>query len=520
MIQNASKALSWLETHPNCLKGICRGIERETLRIRPDGLLATTKHPGTFGSPLTHQWITTDFAEALLEFITPVHNDIDHLLAFLRDIHRYVSNELGEELMWPMSMPCKVHPDQEIQLAQYGSSYIGQMKTNYRQGLKNRYGSLIQIISGIHYNFSLPLSFWQEWAGIYNSYDGKETISEGYLQIIRNYYRFGWVIPYLFGASPAFCQSFMNGRESKLPFELSKHGMLSLPYATSLRLSDLGYINRSNSILEINFNNLSEYISSLKTAIKTPSKEFVAIGLKDKKGNWLQLNTNILQIEDELYIPIRPKRITLPGESQSDALQRGGIEYIEIRSLDINPFSPIGIESEQIRFLDMFLIWCAIVDSPAINNIELSYARRNWNLIITEGRKLKQTINVNYKKPPYLISEIGDILFHDLNRIAKTLDSLSEHSHYQNVCYNLKEFFKNPDLTYSARFLQKLKVQGLEGTGLSLASKYRTQLSQEKLEVINIQQFNNEAKRSITCQKKMEIEDKTQEKNTYNINDT
>ncbi|VFP83219.1 glutamate--cysteine ligase [Candidatus Erwinia haradaeae] len=517
MIPNASDALIWLESHPHCLKGIGRGIERETLRIRPDGFLATTTHPRSFGSPLTHQWITTDFAEALLEFITPVDDNIDHLLVFLRDIHRYVSSQLGEELMWPMSMPCKVHPDQPIQLAQYGSSSIGQMKTHYRQGLKNRYGALIQMIAGVHYNFSLPFSFWKERTGIYNSQDGKEAISAGYLQIIRNYYRFGWVIPYLFGASPAICSSFMNGRESTLPFEHSEHGMLSLPYATSLRLSDLGYVNPSDHNLNITFNNLSEYIASLQIAIQTPSEKFIAMGVQDDQGNCLQLNTNILQIEDELYIPIRPKRMTLSGESQLDALQRRGVEYIEVRSLDINPFSPIGISSEQICFLDMFLIWCAIADSPTIDSIELACTHKNWNLIITEGRKFGQTINMEDGQTKYPVSDIGHHLLHDLNRIAKTLDSLSEKPRYQNVCQRLKASFNNPNLTYSARLLHTLKSHGLERTGLALAAKYRTQLSQEELEIVDKNQFTNEARRSKIRQKQIELRDQHRRTNLYNV---
>lgn len=357
MIPDVSQALSWLEAHPDALNGIGRGIERETLRVRPDGYLATTAHPTSLGAALTHKWITTDFAEALLEFITPVDRDIDRLLAFLRDIHRHTARELGEERMWPMSMPCRVERDGDIELAQYGSSNIGQMKTLYRQGLKNRYGALMQVISGVHYNFSLPLSFWQAWAGVNDAESGKEAISAGYLRLIRNYYRFGWVIPYLFGASPAICSSFLQGKESKLPFEHGDNGMLSLPYATSLRLSDLGYTNKSQSSLGIAFNNLPDYISGLKAAIKTPSEEFAAMGVKDKNGDWLQLNTNVLQIENELYAPIRPKRVTRSGEAPSDALQRGGIEYIEVRSLDINPFSPIGVDADQVRFLDLFLIW-------------------------------------------------------------------------------------------------------------------------------------------------------------------
>lgn len=200
--------------------------------------MATTGHPEKLGAALTHHWITTDFAEALLEFITPVDDNIDHLLTFLRDIHRYVARNIGDERMWPLSMPCFIEAEQDIELAQFGSSNIGRMKTLYREGLKNRYGALMQTISGVHYNFSLPLEFWQARAGVQDAESGKEQISAGYFRLIRNYYRFGWVIPYLFGASPAICSSFLKGRETNLPFERTEQGMCYLPYATSLRLSD------------------------------------------------------------------------------------------------------------------------------------------------------------------------------------------------------------------------------------------------------------------------------------------
>ncbi|PVY73785.1 glutamate-cysteine ligase [Pectobacterium versatile] len=241
MIPDISEALSWLEKHPLAVKGIQRGIERETLRVTANGHLATTGHPEILGSALAHPWITTDFAEALLEFITPVDKDVDHLLTFLRDIHRHVSRNLGDERMWPLSMPCFIDSEQNIELAQYGSSNVGRFKTLYREGLKNRYGALMQTISGVHYNFSLPLSFWQAREGVADAESGKKAISAGYFRLIRNYYRFGWVIPYLFGASPAICSSFLKGRETALPFERTDKGMLYLPYATSLRLSDLGY---------------------------------------------------------------------------------------------------------------------------------------------------------------------------------------------------------------------------------------------------------------------------------------
>jgi len=165
LIPDVSQALAWLEKHPQALKGIQRGLERETLRVNADGTLATTGHPEALGSALTHKWITTDFAEALLEFITPVDGDIEHMLTFMRDLHRYTARNMCDERMWPLSMPCYIAEGQDIELAQYGTSNTGRFKTLYREGLKNRYGALMQTISGVHYNFSLPMAFWQAKCG-------------------------------------------------------------------------------------------------------------------------------------------------------------------------------------------------------------------------------------------------------------------------------------------------------------------------------------------------------------------
>ncbi|RWR01636.1 glutamate--cysteine ligase [[Pantoea] beijingensis] len=507
MIPDVSQALSWLEAHPNALNGISRGIERETLRVKPDGLLATTGHPDSLGSALTHKWITTDFAETLLEFITPVEQDIDRLLALLRDVHRHVSRDLGEERMWPFSMPCFIGAGDEIELAQYGSSNIGRMKTLYRQGLKHRYGALMQTISGVHYNFSLPLSFWQEWAGVKDMESGKAEISEGYLRLIRNYYRFGWIIPYLFGASPAICSSFLQGKESSLPFERSEKGMLYLPYATSLRLSDLGYTNKSQNNLGITFNDLPTYVDALKRAIKTPSKEYAEIGVKDRDGQYLQLNANVLQIENELYAPIRPKRVTASGEAPSDALLRGGIEYIEVRSLDINPFSPIGIDAQQVRFLDLFLIWCTLAEAPEMSSAELLCTRKNWNRVILEGRKPGQTIGIGCEDTQKPLVDVGNALFRDLKRVAETLDSNHGDRQYQDVCEQLVASFDDPELTYSARILHAMKENGMGGTGLALAEQYRHSMAEEALEVLSEEQFEKEAIRSRMAQQEIEASD-------------
>ncbi|EKS7794951.1 glutamate--cysteine ligase [Edwardsiella piscicida] len=505
MIPDVSQALSWLESHPHALDGIRRGIERETLRVTPDGHLAATPHPAVLGKALTHPWITTDFAESLLEFITPVDGSIDHMLDFLSDIHRYVARHLGDERMWPLSMPCFIGSEQDITLAQYGSSNLGRFKTLYREGLKNRYGALMQTISGVHYNFSLPLSFWQARAGVQDADSGKAAISDGYFRLIRNYYRFGWVIPYLFGASPAICGSFLNGRESALPFE-RRGGTLFLPYATSLRLSDLGYTNKSQSNLGITFNHLDQYVEGLKRAIHTPSAEFARLGVEED-GRYRQLNANILQIENELYAPIRPKRVTRDGESPSDALLRGGVEYIEVRSLDINPFTPIGVDADQARFLDLFLIWCVLADAPEMSSDELLCTRQNWNRVILEGRKPGQTIGIGCHDARQPLAYVGQSLFADLHRVAEVLDGINGDARYQQVCARLVAAFEDVSLTYSARVMAQMGERGIGSYGLALAQRYRDRLCSEPLTLLDEATLTAQAQSSVTRQAALESQD-------------
>lgn len=491
-----SEALSWLEKHYTILQGIVRGIERETLRIDTYGKLVATPFPSSIGSPLTHPWITTDFAEPMLEFITPANASIDYTLTFLRDLHRYTSGQIGDELMWPLSMPCFVNKEEDILLAQYGNSNEGRLKTVYRQGLKNRYGAMMQTISGVHYNFSLPLAFWQTRDGVKNAEEGKDTISEGYFRLIRNYYRFGWVIPFLFGASPSMCSSFIKDPEKLQTFLDLTENKGYLPYATSLRLSDLGYTNDAQRSLGITFNRLDTYVAGIKRATKTKSEKFSQLGIK-QNGVYQQLNDNILQIENEFYAPIRPKRVTHANETPTDALLRGGIEYIEVRSLDVNPFSPIGITEEQVRFIDLFLIWCALAEAPEMSAAELECLKRNWNRVVMEGRKPNQVIGFgcdSYFEP---LSKVGHALFNDLLRVADVLDRNNHNHAYREVCLRLNSFFDEPELTLSGRTLQAIKELGTEGFGLALAKQYKQHLLSEPLQLLTTMDFNKQRSRSL-----------------------
>lgn len=169
------------------LVGLKRGIEKESLRVRPDGTLATTPHPAPLGSALTHPLVTTDFSESQLELITGVQTNAEACIEELTQIHQAVYRAIGDELLWSASMPCRLPDEASIPIGLYGTSNVGRAKSVYRTGLSHRYGKRMQMISGIHYNFSMP---------------DKRT-NDDYFGLIRNFRRNSWLITYLFGASPA-----------------------------------------------------------------------------------------------------------------------------------------------------------------------------------------------------------------------------------------------------------------------------------------------------------------------------
>ncbi|MBU1309383.1 MAG: glutamate--cysteine ligase [Gammaproteobacteria bacterium] len=494
-------------THPQAIVGILHGIERETLRVNADGTLAQTPHHQALGSALTHPWITTDFSESLLEFITPVSDSIETTLAQLADIHHFTVSNLSDEQLWPASMPCFISDQQQIPFARYGSSNVGRMKTLYRKGLHNRYGSMMQAISGVHFNFSLPDSFWQLYQQqLADNNSLQDFISEQYLALIRNYKRNVWLLVYLFGASPAMCKSFLEGRASRYPFQLLGKGSLYLPYATSLRMSDLGYTNSAQSSLNVTYNSLPEYISGLHAAISMPSEEYRNIGVK-VDGEYQQLNANVLQIENEFYSTIRPKRTTQSGERPTCALAKRGVEYIEVRCLDVNPFSPIGITAEQMYFLDVFLLYCLLHDSPALSAAEQTVTEQNLKKVVTDGRR--SNLDLLCDGQPRLMQDWAEQLFADMMPVAHYLDQAHQHSKYSGA---LKQFYLSlldPAQTYSGKLLNSLLASQQDNGSvlLQLSAQYRQQLMQQPYQYYNEQQFTEAAALSIQAQQQIELQD-------------
>ncbi len=367
------------------LRGGRKGVERESLRVSPAGEIAHSRHPPALGAPLTNEHITTDFSESLIELVTPPFGETWELVQYLCDIHQFVYRHLGDELLWATSMPCAIDGEASIPLAQFGRSNVGRLKTVYRHGLGVRYGRIMQAISGVHFNYSFGDALWGVLQGVNQSRQARQDfLSEQYFGVLRNYRRYGWLVLYLFGTSPAVSKSFFAGREITLP-ALDAETCYE-PYGTSLRMSDIGYRNKNQSTLSVSVNSLDEYVRDLTRAIVTPYPPYEKIGVK-LNGEYQQLNSNILQIENEYYSFIRPKRVAHSGERPTKALHRAGVEYVEVRALDVSAFDPVGVNQNKLRFLEAFLALCLLRESAPISAGEQVALDANHLLVARRGRE-------------------------------------------------------------------------------------------------------------------------------------
>lgn len=432
------------------LKGIRRGIEKESLRVGVDGALSSQPHPLDLGSPLTHPHITTDFSEAQLELITDVQSTPEACVRQLDDIHRFVYRSLGTELLWTASMPCILGDDATIPVGQYGVSNIARAKTVYRLGLGYRYGRLMQTISGIHYNFSLPEAFWSHFADVLGVQPTQDFITDRYFGLIRNFRRHSWLLIYLFGASPAICRSFAKGFEHGL--QGFDEGSLYLPFATALRMGRLGYQSDAQSDLHISYNSLDSYAATMHQALTQSYAPYEAIGVK-VDGEYRQLNTALLQIENEFYGTIRPKRPIQPSERPLTALKRRGVEYVEVRCLDINPFLRVGIDEHQMRFLDTFLLFCLLAESPDDSQTQSLATRANQLIIVERGREPGLELGETTREV------WAAAILNQCQAVAELLDCAHGGELYGYALEQQRARVDNPDLTPSARILATMASQ-------------------------------------------------------------
>jgi glutamate--cysteine ligase len=443
---------------PLLAKGL-RGIERETLRVDNQGHLALTPHPAALGSALTHEKITTDYSESLLEFITPARPDVAEVLSCLDDVHRFVYARLDGEHMWHASMPCYLPDEATIPIAWYGTSHIGMLKHVYRRGLAVRYGKRMQCIAGLHYNFSLNEGIWALLHNAEGTECGAMTArdyqSARYIALVRNFRRYSWLLMYLFGASPALAANFLAGRTHQL--ETLSDDTLYLPYATSLRMSDLGYQSNAQAGITPYYNHLDGYIKSLTEAVSQPYPEYEAIGTK-QDGQWIQLNTNILQIENEYYSSIRPKRTIHSGERPLPALTQRGVQYVEVRCMDIDPFDGLGITLETARFLDVFLHYIALEDSPCMEEAEGRACTNNFALTVKEGRRPGLTLTRDGQQIG--LTDWGHELIAQMAPVAALLDKQHGSDVHTRALAAQAAKLNNVSLTPSARVLEAIRAEG------------------------------------------------------------
>ena len=505
MTHTFESRLARLADNPTLLRGALRGIEKESLRVASSGDIAQTPHPVALGSALTHPSITTDYSEALLELITPPCASLNETLEHLTNTHRYVSDQIGDEFLWGTSMPCLVGDPQQIPIAWYGNSNVGMMKHVYRRGLDLRYGRVMQAISGVHFNYSLPLRFWsvfQEMEG--DNREAQQFISDRYFGLIRNFQRFGWVIPYLFGASPAMCRSFFQGESGG--FDSFAKGTLYRPYATSLRMSDIGYKNNSQAALEISYNNIDEYVADLARAIETPDPTYQGYGVK-VDGKYLQLNDNQLQIENEYYSFIRPKQIAEAGEKPTTALRKRGVEYVEVRALDVNPFSPIGVSERELRFVEAFLVYCLLEPSAPLSVEDNRSIEANQSDVAVQGRQPGLELRRNGGK--VLLKTWADEIVTAVGAVSEVLDQAEETEAYAESAAYQARAVADPELTPSAKILAEMQSEGEEFFHFALRRSrlHEQTLGESPLAAEKTENYRQLATESISEQSRLEQAD-------------
>jgi glutamate--cysteine ligase len=448
------------------------GLEKEALRVAASGFVSPAAHPSALGSPLTHPCITTDFSEALIELVTPAMAAAGEVLDLLGDLHRYVYRHIGDERLWATSMPCVLHGGAHIPLARYGSSNAARMKTVYRRGLGNRYGRIMQIIAGVHFNFSVDDALWPRLArlrpatagrgglpaaGIDNAPDAQPFRSEAYMGMVRNLQRLGWLVPYLFGASPAVCKSFVQDAATDL--ESFDDNTFFYPYATSLRMGDIGYQNRQEegTGMKACYDSLDAYIKSLTWAIETACPQYEAIGIK-VNDRYEQLNDHVLQIENEYYSTVRPKQLTDWMERPTLALRRRGVRYVELRSLDVNAYHPLGIDLETMSFLRLLMLYSLLTESPRIDARERRAIDANQVLAAHRGREPGLRLQAPTEQPT--LTDWAARVLDAMAPLAELIDGHNGDDRFTTSLRAQQAKVADSALTPSARMLTEMRERG------------------------------------------------------------
>ena len=511
------------------LSGRRVGLEKESLRVGRDGQIAASDHPVALGSALCNGTVTTDFSESLLEMVTPPCASAREAVEYLTDVHRFILPRLADdEHLWNASMPCILRGAESIRIGDYGSSNNGLMKHAYRRGLALRYGKRMQAIAGVHFNFSLPEDCWDRWLHLHTHVrpagtplpglpagQGSPCGAEqqewgastcGYFHMTRNLLRIGWLVPYLFGASPAICRSFLQS-DADVDLDTYHKTTRFAPHGTSLRMGDIGYQYRQDGAIDLSVrhDDFHSYLEDLRSHITSEHPPYQRLGLFDTDGNRHQLNARRLQIENEYYSSVRPKQIPEAGEMPFLALQRRGIRYLELRSIDIAMDAPAGVHLEQIAMLEMLMLFAWLADSPALGQDEIVLCGRNMRASAQSGREP----GLQLERPAGNIGvrEWGLAIIEALAPLADWLDVEEGTGLYRRALGIQRDKLNDASLTPSAKQMRQIRKHGSFLDAVLVASRaHHRALLADPLDAVKERKFQAEVEKSLACQQRMESE--------------
>lgn len=433
------------------------GIERETQRVTETGDLALTDHPEAFGNKLSNPCVTTDFAESQLELITQPLHSIEAMFKELGNIHDKVEDVIDEEYLWPMSMPPRLPSEELIPIAKYDQTPEGRASEQYRESLAERYGKKMQMISGLHVNFSFQAEFMQYLAAKLGREQLQEVQNDVYFALARNFLRYRWLLIYLYGASPLADESYdsvvyneLDEVEECFPHCSPKANDYE-KYATSLRVSRYGYSNAGKREISVSFDSLADHISSFKELLKSS-----------------------INSEREFYSSIRLKPHMLKGVGYLDALESKGVRYAEVRLVDLNPYDREGVSLRQLRSLHVFLLWCLFEESPPINDEECTLINENHHKVSLYGRQPGLQLT-HYEQGQVDMTTWMEDIFRKLREVALMLDRAQNGTYYSEAIAAEYEKVHNIDKTLAAQIINDMNEheESFIAHGMRLAKAHK-----------------------------------------------
>ncbi len=387
------------------------GLERESLRINTEHRVAQTPHPAAFGSRSYHPYIQTDYSEPQLELITPVMSSTQEARRFLGAITDVVSRSLeNDEYLWPLSMPPQITED-EIQIAALESDY----EYRYRQGLAERYGKLLQSMSGIHYNMELGADLTQQLFALSDYENMVEFKNDLYLKLAQNFLYYRWLLTYLYGATPIAEKDFL-AKELTTPVR-------------SLRNSSYGYVNHED--IHVSFDNLKKYVADIES--------YVASGQ--------------LSAEKEFYSAVR-----LRGSKTNRDYLTKGITYLEFRPFDLNPFDSLAISQETLDTVHLFalaLLW--------LDHLENVDEKLRWANDLNETVALSHPLDKLPEKAP-----VETILV----AMRQVIAHFQLDDYYSQLVQQVEAAIADPALTLAGQLLPHINNLSLEVFGRQQGRAY------------------------------------------------